>query len=123
GAAPVLHRRADVPRHEFEVAIAELFGSRALPGGGPKDEIEDLPSLFLERNAVQDIAAVDVHVLPHLLVDVGIGGELDGGCRLAAEGGAPAGGETEDIGAARDLSSRRHRIVAGRIHEDEALRV
>ena len=46
---------------------------------------------------------------------------LTRGRRLAAIGGAASGGEGEHIGAARDLSGRRHRIVARRIHEHEAL--
>ena len=56
-----------------------------------------------------------------LLVDVGVGGDLDRGRRLAAIGRAAAGGEAEDVGAARHLAGRRDRIVAGRVHEHEAL--
>src|SRR5690606_1254895 len=52
-----------------------------------------------------------------------VGGELYRGHGLAAVGRAAAGGEAEHVRAARHLARRRHRVVAGRVHIDEALAV
>ena len=46
---------------------------------------------------------------------------LSDGDGLAAEDRAAAGGEADHVGAAGDLPGRRDRVVAGRVHEDEAL--
>ena len=50
-------------------------------------------ALVLDRHAVEDVAAIDVHVLDHALVHRRVGGELDRRHRLAAIGRAAAGGE------------------------------
>src|SRR5262249_16041421 len=65
-------------------------------------------------------AAVDVHVVRHAGVDVAVGGEFYRRGRLAAEGGAAAGGEAHHVAAAGDLPGGADRIVAGRVHVDEA---
>src|SRR5205807_6078505 len=41
--------------------------------------------------------------------------------RLAAKGRTAPRGEAHDVGAARDLTGRAHRVVTRRIHEHEAL--
>ena len=50
-----------------------------------------------------------------------VGRKLDRRRRLAAEHAAAPGGEADEVGAARDLPGGRHRVVAGRVHEHEAL--
>src|SRR5581483_822534 len=106
---------------EFGIAIAELFGLAALTGGDLQNVLENLPALVLDGDAVQHIAAIDVHVAGHALIDRRVGGKLDRGRGLAAIGRAAASGEAEDIGAARDLAGGRDGVIAGRVHEDEAL--
>jgi hypothetical protein len=71
-------------------------------------------------SAVEDVAAIDVHVLDHPLVHRRVGGELDRRRRLVAEAGAAAGREDHDIGTRRHLAGDRGRVVAGAVHEDEA---
>ena len=51
-----------------------------------------------------------------------VGGELDRRRGLAAVGRAAARGEADDVAAAGDLAGDGDRVVAGRVHEDEALR-
>ena len=58
-------------------------------------------ALLFDGDAVEDVAAVDVHVVLHAAVGVVVGGELDRGRRLEAEGRAAAGGEGDDVAAAR----------------------
>ena len=83
--------------------------------------LEDLAALGLDRDAVaDDVAAVDVHVVGHLREEPVVGRDLDRRRGLGAEGRAAAGGEDHDLGAAGDLAGRRHRVVAGGVHEDEA---
>ena len=71
--------------------------------------------------AVEDGAAIDVHVVFHPLVHRRVGRKLDRGRRLAPEHAAAPGGEADEVGAARHLTRRRHRVVAGRVHEDKTL--
>ena len=72
--------------------------------------------------AVEDRAAVDVHVVFHALIHRRVGRQLDRRRRLAAEHAAAPGGEAHQVRAARHLAGRRHRVVARRVHEHEALR-
>src|SRR5262249_5240526 len=72
-----LHHCADLPRHDLGVAIAELFGLRALAGSGRQHLAEDLLALLLYAHAVEDVAAVDVHVVDHARIDLAVGRELD----------------------------------------------
>ena len=51
-----------------------------------------------------------------------VGRELERGRGLAAVGRAAPGGEADHVGAAGHLAGRRHRVVARRVHVDEALR-
>ncbi len=50
-----------------------------------------------------------------------IGGDLDRRGRLAAEDAAAAGGEDQHVGAAGDDAGHTYRIVAGGVHDHEAL--
>ena len=83
--------------------------------------VEDsLAGLLYGLFAVDDGAAVDVHVVGHAVVDGGVGGDFEGWGGFAAEDGAAAGGEADDIGSAGDLAGGGDGIEAGRVHEDEA---
>src|SRR4051794_40964625 len=58
------HHRADLPGHEFILAVAVLFALGLLARGGGQHEFEDALAHLLDRQlAVDDLAAVDVHVL------------------------------------------------------------
>src|SRR6185437_16159434 len=115
------HGRPDLPGIEFRVAVAEKLGLGLFARSDRENLVEDLLALLGDRDAVDHVAAIDVHVLDHPAVGLVVGGELDRGRRLAAISRAAAGGETEDVGAAGDLARRRHRVVARRVHEHEAL--
>src|SRR6202011_3225987 len=80
-----LHHRADLPGHELEVAVAERLGFGALARGDLEHAPEDFLALGGNRHAVEEVAAVHVHVVVQAAVDLGRGGELDRGRRLAAE--------------------------------------
>ena len=69
---------------------------------------------------VEYSAAVDVHVLFHALEQGRVGGDLDRRSRLAAEHAATTSREADEVGAAGHLPRGGNRIVARRIHEDEA---
>src|SRR3990167_1287100 len=116
------HRCADLPRLEFIVTDAQRFRLRLLPRRRGKNEVEDAPAVLLDGLlAVDDGAAVDVHVVGHAPVERGIRRKLERRCGLAAEHAAAAGREAEHVGAARHLAGGRDWVVAGRIHIDEAL--
>src|SRR5262245_61979054 len=73
-----LHDRADLPRREFVVAEAQALGLAALTGCDLQHQIEDARAHLLDRAlAVQNAAAVEVHVLRHATVHLGVGRELD----------------------------------------------
>src|SRR5579863_1577616 len=117
-----LHRRAQYPRREFGAAEVEAFALGRLPRSGLEHEIENaLTALLHGLLAIQDGAAIDVHIVFHPLVHRRVGRKLDRGRGLAAEHAAAPGGEADEIGAARDLACGRHRVVARRIHEHETL--
>src|SRR5208282_6731411 len=59
------HRRSDLPGREFRVAIAQELGLRPFARSDRKNFVEDLPAFLGDRNPVDDIAAIDVHVLDH----------------------------------------------------------
>src|SRR4051812_10612363 len=100
---PKSHHRAHLPGHEFIIAISKRFGLGLLSGSYSQHRPENFLPLGLERIAVEPIAAVDVHVVLHPLIHVGVGGDLDRGYRLAAIGRAAPGGEGQHIGAAGHL--------------------
>src|SRR6185437_13749691 len=94
------HGRPNLPGVELRVAIAECLGLGLLARSDRENLVEDLLALVRDRDAVDDVAAIDVHVLDHPAVGLIVGGELDRGGRLAAIGRAAAGGEAEDVGPA-----------------------
>src|SRR5687767_6068759 len=62
--AMALHHRADLPGHEFILSIAVLLALGLFTRGSGQHQLEDAPAHLLDRNlAVDDFAAVDVHVL------------------------------------------------------------
>ena len=115
------HRRAEHPRREFRRAEVERFAFGRLAGGHAQDEVEDpLAALLNGLVAVEDRAAIDVHVVLDMAEHRGVGRQLDRRRGLAAEHRASSGGETNQVGAARHLTGRGDRIVTGRVHEHEA---
>src|SRR5438874_13635927 len=57
------HHRADLPRHEFVLAVAVLFALARLARCGREHKAEDALAHFLDAGpAVDDLAAIDVHV-------------------------------------------------------------
>ena len=70
---------------------------------------------------VENHAGVDVHVVDHVVVHRRVGGHLDRRRRFAAEDGAAPGREDQHVGAAGDDAGHADGIVAGRVHDDEAL--
>src|SRR5258708_13920472 len=116
-----LHHRADLPGLELVLAEAELLALGLLAASHVQDQLEDALAAFGHAlRAVDDGAAIDVHVVGHALVERRVGRELDRGRRLAAEDRAAAGGEADHVRAGSDLARRRYRIVARRVHEHEA---
>src|SRR5579883_3491290 len=102
-AARPLHHGAELPGRELVVAVAERLALALAARGGGEDELEDALAAGLDRFlAVDDGAAIQIHVVGHALEERGIGGELERGGGLAAIGRAAAGGEADEIGAARD---------------------
>src|SRR5262245_10521744 len=99
-----LHHSADLPRYEFVGAEAVRLGFAFLARGDAQHQLEDLPALLGDGGAaLDDGAAVHVHVVDHVVVDARVRGELYRGRRLAAIDRAAAGGEADEIGAACDL--------------------
>src|SRR6185436_9501272 len=105
------------PRRELVIAIAEELALRLLSRSGLEHELEepaaDLGNRFL---AVDDRAAVDVHVLFLVLEERGVRGELQRWRWLAAVRRAAARREADHVRATRDLAGRRNRVEAGRVH-------
>src|SRR4051794_24051028 len=74
------HHRADLPRHEFVLAVAMALALAALPGSGGEHQPEDALAHLLDRRlALDDLAAVDVHVLFLPLPQRAVGGKLERG--------------------------------------------
>src|SRR6202453_896274 len=102
-----LHCRSDLPRGELRIAISQEFRLRPLARSDRENLFEDLLALVGNRDAVKNVAAIDVHVFDHPAVRVIVGGKLDRRGWLAAVSRPASGGEAEDVGAAGDLSSCR----------------
>src|SRR5262245_25663109 len=119
---PPSHHRADDPGRELFLAHARQLALRALARRDRDHLFEVLTADRRDRRALEDDAAVDVHVLGHMPVHQRIGRELDRRHGLAAEHRAAPGREADDVAAAGDQPGDRHRIVARRVHEDEAAR-
>lgn len=110
-----------MPRHEFIVAVTEELALGLLARGRIDDEIEDLAALAADRGiAGGDRAAIDVHILFHRGIERRIAGKLQRRRRPTAEAAAAACGKGDHVCSAGHLAGRRDRIVAGRVHEDEA---
>src|SRR5689334_25205272 len=109
---PALHRGADLPGHELVVAVAQQLALALLSGRHPQDRLEDLLALVFDRHAVEDIAAVDVHVVEHAAIDVVVGGELDGWRGLASVSRTATRREAQHVAAARHLARGSNRVVA-----------
>ena len=100
-----LQRCAQEPGLEFFFAEAVDFAAGEFAGGDGEDLVEDsLAGLLYVLFAVDDGAAVDVHVVGHAVVEGGVGGDFERWRGLAAEDGAAAGGEADDVGSAGDLA-------------------
>src|SRR5689334_19458034 len=79
------HRRPEYPRRKLGAAEIEALALGRLAGGGFQHQVEDALAAVLHAFlAVEDGAAIDVHVIFHALVHGRVGGELDRGCGLAA---------------------------------------
>src|SRR5215468_5724998 len=98
-----LHHCADLPRHEFEVTVPEVFGLRMRTRGDLEDLLQNLFTFLLDRHAFEDVAAIDVHVVDHAGINLAVGRELDRWRRLATESRPAPGGEAHHIAAAGDL--------------------
>src|SRR4051794_32781439 len=93
------HRRTNLPGREFRRAEIELLALRPLAAGDLQDQLEDpAPGLLDGLFAVEDRAAIDVHVLLEPPVHGRVRGDLDRRRRLAAEDATAAGGEADEIG-------------------------
>src|SRR3954452_18557719 len=118
----VSHHRADLPRHEFVLAVAMLLALAALARGGGQHQPEDALAHGLDRGAaVDDLAAVDVHVLFLPLPQRRVGGDLQRRRGRAAIGRTASRGEADHVAAACHLAGGADRVVAGRVHVDEAM--
>src|SRR5262245_43828655 len=119
--SPPQHRANDPGRDLFLADAGEL-ALGPLARGHRDHLLEDLTAHGGERRALEDHAAVDVHVLFHVAVHQRVRRQLQRRHRLAAEDRAAPGGEADHVAPARDQAGDRYRIVAGRVHEDEAAR-
>src|SRR5262249_8701960 len=100
GRGPPPGRGADArnpPRHR---ADARELALRALARRHRDHLFEDLTADRRDRRALEDDAAVDVHVVDHVAIHQRVGRELDRGHGLAAEHRAAARGEADDVAAA-----------------------
>src|SRR5690606_17128257 len=80
-----LHGRPQDPGREFVFAKTVELAFAALARGDLDDAAKNLLAHLVDGLAtVEDAAAVDVHVVAHVLVHRGIGSELDRRRRLAA---------------------------------------
>src|SRR2546430_7172865 len=93
-ATPSLHHGADDPRRELFLAHAGALALAALAGGHRDDLLEDLAADGGQRRALDDHAAVDIHVLFHVAAHQRVGGQLDGGDRPSNPQRRAAGGVT-----------------------------
>src|SRR5207302_2980001 len=107
---------------QLVLAVAELLALRLAAGRGLQYQAEEALARFGDRlRAVDDRAAVEVHVVFLVHEERRVGRELERGRGLAAVRRAAAGGEADHVGAARHLAGRRDRVVARRIHVYEAV--
>ncbi|MNH33167.1 hypothetical protein D3C79_936630 [compost metagenome] len=82
----------------------------------------DVQAPFFDGHAaVGDAAAIDIHVIFLGFPQARVGRQLDRRGGRAAVGRAAAGGEGDQVGPASDLAGGRDRVVAGRVHEHQAM--
>ncbi|MND93407.1 hypothetical protein D3C80_855940 [compost metagenome] len=94
----------------------------ALTGSDTQHLFEDERAALLDAGgAIGDAAAIDVHVLLLVLEHPVVGCQLDRWRRGTAVGRAAAGGEGDQVGPAGHLTGGRDRVVAGGVHEHQAL--
>src|SRR5688572_19911649 len=87
---------------EDEFLVPERFGLRKLAAGNALHEVEDLATHIVELRAVQDAAGIHVHVVRHAFISIRIRTDFDDRRDRRAYDGAPAGGEENQMRAARD---------------------
>src|SRR4051812_45488268 len=88
------HRRAKDPWRELVFAIAPRFALRLLTGRSFKDQVEDASANFLYRFlAIDNGAAIEVHVLLLVRIQSTVGRELQRWRRFAAVCRTSAGSE------------------------------
>src|ERR1035441_9012291 len=94
-----------------------------LAGGHAHQQIEYLAPYLNNRSvSVGNASGIDVHVVAHAAVDGAVTRDLDHRNGGKTDGAASPSGKGNHIDAARGESCKRHRIVAGRVHEYEAWR-
>src|SRR5215469_10511159 len=109
-----LQRCAEEPRLKLFFAEAVNLAACEFAACGGENLVEDSAAdLFYCLFALDDRAAVDVHVVGHAVVDWGVGGDLDRRRRLAAVDRAAAGGEADEVGSGGDLTGGGDGIEAG----------
>src|SRR5258705_8297044 len=118
-----LHCRADDPRGELVFAVSPLLAFGFLARRGLEYELEEFAAGLRDRfRAVDDGAAIEIHVLFLARIQRRVGGEFQRGRGLAAVGRTASGSEANQVGAARNLAGRRHRIETRRVHIDKTAR-
>src|SRR5882672_11722602 len=99
-----LHRGPKHPRRKLGAAEIKTLALGRLARCGLQHQLKDaLAALLHGLLAVEDGAAIDVHVVFHPGVHRRVGRKLDRRRGLAAEHAAAAGGEANEVGAARHL--------------------
>src|SRR6218665_502921 len=117
-----LHHGADLPGDELVLAIAMLLALGLRARGRGQHLLEDALAHGRYRGlAVDDLAAVDVHVLLLPLPQRRVGGELERGRGRAAVGRAAPGGKADQVGPAGHLAGGADRVVARCVHVDQAV--
>src|SRR5579859_357579 len=116
------HYRIELPRLKLILAESHRLALGLLAGSGGEDQLEYPISHLRHRDrAIEDRAAIDIHIVGHAAIKRGVGGQLQTRCGLGAIDRAAAGSEAEDVGAAGDLAGSRDRVVSGRVHENQPL--
>src|SRR5712664_2422273 len=114
-----LHNGAENPGSKLLFADSLRFTFTLFAASHVDHGFKNLFSHFLRTDTIQYLACIKIHVAFHTFVESGIAGNFDGWGGLETEAGAATCGEDNDVGTARDLSSNRDGVVAGRIHDDQ----
>ena len=97
------------------------FAARALARSSIEQQLEQFGAEFVDGlAAVENRAAVQIHVVGLTLPQRGVGRELHRRRGRAAVGRPAPGGEADQVRATGHLSRRRNRVVARCIHEHQA---